>query len=174
MTTVPRTIFDLAPASTSQVVESCLRQCEFLRLYDSLSLWDLLERYPRHRGNRAIRTALSGLGESSGETHSRLEERFLVFLDAYRLPRPNLNVDLEVQGHRYKVDCLWPDQRLIVELDSWEAHGTRSAFQSDKSRDRRLLRAGYRTTRVTRHQLEHEATGLAADLRALLQPAPHA
>lgn len=172
VTTTPRTILDLAPVSTSQEVESALRRCEYLRLYDSLSLWDLMERYPRHRGNPAIRIALARLAESSGETHSRLEERFLVFLDAHRLPRPNLNIWLEAGGHRYKVDCLWPAQRLIAELDSWEAHGTPSAFQSDRSRARRLEAAGYRVTHVTRHQLETESEELAMDLRTLLRANP--
>lgn len=168
VTTVPRTIFDLAAVSSLQTVESALRQCEYLRLYDPLSLWDLVGRYPGHRGNRAARAALARLGETSGETQEGLEERFLAFLDEHRLPRPGFNVWLEVQGHRYKVDCLWPAQRLIAELDSWRAHGTRSSFQADKTRDRRLLRAGYKTTRVTWHQLDHEAELLAADLRDLL------
>ena len=169
VTTTPRTILDLAPESTPQVIETALRQCEYLQLYDSLSLWDLMERYPRHRGNPAIRTALARLEESSGETESPLEDRFLPFLDAHRLPRPNLNAWLEVDGHRYRADCLWPEAKLIAELDGWEAHGTRSSFQSDKTRDRRLLRAGYRTTRVTRQMLEHESGELAADLRELLK-----
>jgi len=172
VTTVPRTVFDLATASTPQVLESCLRQCEFLRLYDPLSLWDLMERYPRHRGNRATRIALARLEEAPGEVEEGLEEQFLSFLDAHRLLRPNLNAWLEVQGHRYKLDCLWPAQLLIAELDSWQAHGTRSSFQSDKSRDRRLLRAGYRTIRVTHQMLDHEAELLAADLRALLPTQP--
>jgi hypothetical protein len=169
VTSVPRTIFDLAAVSSPQTVESALRQCEYLRLYDPLSLEDLVGRYPGHRGIRAARAALSKLGESSGETEEGLEERFLAFLDRYDLPRPDFNVWLEVQGHRYKVDCLWAAQRLIAELDSWQAHGTRSSFQSDKARDRRLLRGGYRTTRVASRQLEHEAQSLAGDLRDLLQ-----
>lgn len=115
-----------------QTVESVLRQCEYLRLYDPLSLGDLVGRYPGHRGVRAARTALARLEESTGETEEGLEERFLAFVDRYELPRPDFNPWLEVQGQRYKVDCLWPAQRLIAELDSWQAHGTRSAFRSDK------------------------------------------
>lgn len=168
VTTVPRTNLDLAAASDAHVVESCLRQCEYLRLYDSLSLWDLLERYPGHRGNRAARTALGRLGEMPGETEEGLEERFLAFLDEYELPRPELNAWLEARGHRYKVDCLWRPQRLIAELDSWQAHGTRSAFRTDKSRDRRLLLAGYVTTRIADSHLTHEPDALADDLRRLL------
>jgi very-short-patch-repair endonuclease len=168
VTTVPRTNFDLAAISSAQTVESALRQCEYLRLYDPLFLGDLIERYPGHRANPAARAALVRLGETPGETEEGLEERFLVFLDEYRLPRPRFNVWLEVQGHRYKVDCLWPAQRLIAELDSWQAHGTRSAFQTDKSRDRRLLLAGYATTRITAHHLAQEPATLALDLRRLL------
>lgn len=168
VTTVPRTNLDLAVKSTPQEVESCLRQCEYLRLYDSLSLWDLVERYPGHRGNRAARTALARLGESPGETEEGLEEQFAAFLDAHDLLRPGFNAWLEAQGHRYKVDCLWREQRLIAELDSWQAHGTRSAFRTDKTRDRHLLLAGYVTTRIAQHHLIHEPTELAADLRRLL------
>lgn len=168
VTTVPRTNFDLAAVSDAHVVESALRQCEYLRLYDSLSLWDLLKRYPRHRGNRAVRTALARLEEAPGEVNEGLEERFLAFLDAHRLPRPELNAWLEAQGRRYKVDCLWRRQRQIAELDSWQAHGTRTSFQADKSRDRRLRIAGYATTRITDLQLKQEPAELAADLRVLL------
>ena len=124
MTTVPRTIFDLAGPADAHLVEACLRQCEYLRLYDRLSLWDLLERHPRQRGNGAVRTALAKLGEAPGEAEEGLEERFLVFLDAHGLPRPELNAWLEAEGHLYKADCLWRRQRLIAELDSWRAHLT--------------------------------------------------
>jgi very-short-patch-repair endonuclease len=169
VTSVPRTTFDLAATSNDpHLVENLLRQSEYRRLYDPLSLWDLLERYPGQRGSRAARTALASLGKGSGEADGTLEECFLAFLDAHRLLRPNLNVWLEVGGHRYKVDCLWPAQRQIVELDSWQAHGTHSAFHADRSRNRRLEAAGYRVTNLTWHHLEHEASELAADLRALL------
>ena len=167
-TTVPRTILDLAAISDTHVAESALRQAEFLRRYDALSLPALLRRHPGHRGSPAIRTALARVREAPGQTDSKLEERFLRFLDAHRLPRPRLNVWITAVGHRYKVDCLWPAKRQIVELDSWQAHGTRSSFQSDRSRNRRLEAAGYRVTHVTWHQLDHEASSLAADLRALL------
>jgi len=168
VTTVPRTILDLATVVKPPVVESALRQSEYLRRYDSLSLWDLLERYPGHRGNRAIRWALGRLEESSGHTQGRFEDRFLAFLARHSLPRPHFNVWLTVGTHRYRADCLWPRQRQIVELDSWQAHGTRSAFRNDKARDRRLAVAGYRTTRIAWSQLDDEPEEIAADLRTLL------
>jgi hypothetical protein len=168
VTTVPRTIFDLAAVASPQTVESAMRQSEYLRLYDSLSLWDLLDRYPGHRGVRAIRTALGRFGETSGAPRSTFEERFLAFLDRYALPRPELNVWLRIGGREIQVDCLWPAQREIVELDGWQAHGTRTAFRDDKARDRALRVAGYSITRIAWSQLDDEPEAIARDLRALL------
>jgi len=167
VTTVPRTIFDLA-AFSPQSIEPALREAEYLRLYDSLSLPDLLDRYPGHRGNRAVRAALERLKETPGRTRSTLEERFIAFLDRYELPRPHFNAWITVGADRFQVDCLWPDRRLIVELDSWSAHGTRTAFRQDKRRDRKLAVAGYTTTRIPWAALDDEPAAIAADLRTLL------
>lgn len=167
VTTVPRTIFDLA-ASSPQAVEPALRQAEYLRLYDALSLLDLLNRYPGHRGNRAVRAALARLAETPGLTRSTFEERFVAFLDLYGLPRPHFNAWITLGANRFQVDCLWPDRRLIVELDGWAAHGTRTAFRDDKARDRKLAVAGYTTTRIPWSALDDEPAQIAADLRHLL------
>lgn len=174
VTTVPRTIFDLAAGSPrrlaerAQAAESMLRQAEYRELHDSLSLPALLDRYPRRAGARAIRTALARRGESSGHTRSPLEERFLAFLDRHDLPRPQLNAWIDVGAASYEVDCLWPDQRQIVELDGWQAHGTRSAFRQDRTRDRRLQAAGYATTRLIWSQLTDEPAAISRDLRRSL------
>lgn len=158
----------MAAISRPEAVESMLREAEFRRLYDRLSLHHLLERYPRRRGSKAVRAALARVAERPGRIRSRLEERFLPLLDRYRLPRPRFNAWLEAAGERYQVDCLWPEACEIVELDGWEGHGTRSAFLDDKARERRLRAAGYGVTRIAWAQLEGEPEAIAADLRALL------
>jgi hypothetical protein len=170
VTTVPRTIFDCAAGGDVDLVEGLLRQAEYRKRWDVLSLPHLLDRYPRRRGCRTVRMALKRLEESpSGTAESRLEEKFLPFLCAYGLPIPRLNEWIELGGRRYKVDCRWPGTKEIVELDSWEAHGTRSAFREDRERDRRLRAAGYGLTRITWAQLEDEPAAVAADLRTLLR-----
>jgi very-short-patch-repair endonuclease len=55
-----------------------------------------------------------------------------------------------------------------VELDGWEGHSTRSAFQDDRARDRALKVAGYSVIHLTWNQLDDEPEAVAADLRALL------
>ena len=169
VTTVPRTIFDLAAVESADVVQNLLREAEFRRLWDRLSLWDLLERYPGKRGVRAVRIALGRLeSEPAGRKRSRLEERFAPFLRLHSLPLPRFNDWIVLEGKRYQVDCHWPDTDQIVELDGWEAHRTRTAFREDRARDRRLRVAGYSVTHLTWNQLDDEPDEIAADLRAIL------
>lgn len=169
VTSVPRTIFDCAGGGDVDLVERLLRQAEYRERYDPLSLPHLLDRYPRRRGCRTVKRALVRIEESpSGPAESPLEEKFLPFLRAYGLPIPRLNEWIVLGDKRCKVDCRWPGTKEIVELDSWEAHGTRSAFREDRERDRRLRVAGYGLTRISWAQLEDEPVAIAADLRALL------
>lgn len=57
----------------------------------------------------------------------------------------------------------------MVELDGFATHGTRAAFEDDRTRDRALQVAGYRVLRVTWRQLSTDAGTIAAQLRALLR-----
>lgn len=172
VTTVPRTIFDLAATSSAAEAESALRESEYLRLHDRLSLPHLLDRYPGHRGARAVRDCLARRRETPGRQRSWLEELFLPFLRRHRLPLPHLNAWVSAGERSYEVDCFWPDAKAVVELDGFAAHGTRAAFREDRARDRRLRVAGYGVTRIAPEQLEDEPEAIAADLLTLLYKRP--
>lgn len=103
-----------------------------------------------------------------GVTRNDLEERFVALIEAHSLPKPRLNADIAIRGRFFEVDCLWLDERLVVELDGRAVHGTNKAFEHDRERDRILLAEGWRVTRVTWRQLRDDASGVAADLRRLL------
>jgi very-short-patch-repair endonuclease len=145
-------------------LERAVNEAEVLRLTDPLSVPDLLARYPRRRGSRALRRALAAAG---APTRSELEARFLALLDRHGLPRPRVNARLQAGGEWMEVDCVWEDARVIVELDGYAAHGTRAAFERDRERDRALLAAGWRVLRITWRQLHDRPGRLAAELRAL-------
>jgi len=170
VTSVPRTIFDLAATEPDDVVENLLREMEFLELRDRLSLQDLVERYPRRRGIRRIRTALQRLKKDPpGKKKSRLEERFGSFLRNHDLPLPRFNDQIVIgNGKHFEVDCHWPGTNQIVELDGWQGHKTRTAFREDRARDRILHVHGYSVTHLTWNQLDDEPEAIASDLRALL------
>jgi len=168
-TSVHRTIFDLATTVSVDEVIAMIKEAEYLNLWDRLSLWDFLERYPGKRGSRNLRFALKRITEEpSSRKRSKLEERFAPFLRRYHLPLPRFNDWIFPGGNRYRVDCHWPQRRLIVELDGWQGHSSRSAFQDDRARDRALKVAGYSVIHLTWAQLDSEPAQIAADLRELL------
>jgi very-short-patch-repair endonuclease len=169
VTTVPRTVLDLAATSSLDQIEVAIRQVEYLRLYDRLSLLDLIERYPGRRGVARLRAALARIEALPvGRVRSPLETKFLPFLRRHRLPRPRLNDWIILGEKRFQVDCHWPGTGQVVELDSWQAHGSKSAFQEDRIRDRVLRAAGYEVTRISWRQLDDEPEEIASDLRQLL------
>jgi very-short-patch-repair endonuclease len=169
VTSVHRTIFDLAATVSADEVVAMIKEAEYLNRYDRLSLWDFLERYPGKRGSRKIRFALKRLKEEPpGRKRSKLEDRFAPFLRWHHLPLPRFNDLISLNGRNYEVDCHWPDTHQIVELDGWQGHSTRSAFRDDRARDRALQVAGYPVIHLTWNQLDDEPEAVAADLRALL------
>jgi very-short-patch-repair endonuclease len=169
VTSVHRTIFDLADAEDLDAVVAMIKEAEYLNRWDHLSLPDLLERYPGKRGSQKVRAALERLKEEPpGRKRSKLEERFAPFLRRHHLPLPRFNDSILLGAKRYRVDCHWTGTGRIVELDGWEGHRSRSAFRDDRERDRRLTAAGYTVTRLTWNQLDDEPEAVATDLRALL------
>jgi very-short-patch-repair endonuclease len=165
VTTPARTLFDLAAVVTEQQLRHALNEAEIRRLASPLSLDALIARHPRRKGTQALKSALD-TQRQTGETitKSRLERRFLELVDAHGLPRPKMNHPLGP----YEPDALWPEQRLVVELDSYGIHTTRQAFEQDRARDRALTLAGYRVVRITWRQLTTHADALAQQLRAML------
>ena len=162
-TTVARTLFDLAEVAPYEDLKKTTEAADRRNL---LRLRELEAVCERGRGRRALKPVRRLIAELAppNEGRSPLELRFSAFVRAHDLPTPVQNVD--VLGH--EVDALWPADKLIVELDSWEFHGHRAAFERDRTRDTKLMLAGYRTIRVTHLRLDREAEQLAAEIRQLL------
>jgi hypothetical protein len=162
-TTVPRTLFDLAAILDPRQLERAINEAEVLRLWDELSLDDLLHRHPRRPGTRNVRAALRQRRAGACLTKSDLEELFLNFADRAGLPRPETNVFIEGR----EVDCVWREQRLIIEVDGWETHRTRAAFERDREKSRVLQAAGWHCVPVTFLQLRDAPLEVARDVRRL-------
>jgi very-short-patch-repair endonuclease len=92
-----------------------------------------------------------------------LEGRFLALCRRHRLPRPVVNVRVGP----FTVDFLWPQRRLVVEVDGWEAHRTRSAFEADRERDTQLKLLGYEVVRFTWRQVSERPAHVASTLGML-------
>jgi very-short-patch-repair endonuclease len=68
----------------------------------------------------------------------------------------------------FVVDFLWFERRLVVEVDGWAAHQSRSAFEIDRSRDLKLKILGYEVIRFTWRQLTGSPADVAGAVRELL------
>jgi very-short-patch-repair endonuclease len=167
VTTVARTLVDLATTAPRRLVERALDQAEILRVFDAKALDDVLAR-ANGRGTRALRAALERHRDGPTLTRSELEEAFLALVDRAGLPRPRINA--RVCG--FEVDAYWPQHRLVVEVDSYHYHRSRRSFESDRRRDIALQAAGIRAARVTDRRIEQEPDGVASDLRTLVDSGP--
>ena len=70
---------------------------------------------------------------------------FPEFCARYGLPQPVINARV----HGYEVDAWFPEHRVAVELDGWEFHRDRGAFEHDRDKDAHLLQFGIETVRIT-------------------------
>jgi very-short-patch-repair endonuclease len=157
-TTSPaRTLLDLATQLDDRDLSRAVDEARVNRLASDRSLDEQFSRYPHHRGTAALRRAL---GEEPALTRSEAERRLLELIRKARLPPPQSNT--RVCG--YEVDLLWPDHRLIVEVDGYAFHSSRAAFERDRRRDAELQSHGYRVLRVTWRQITDETAELIAIL----------
>ena len=165
VTTATRTIFDLAAVEPRQRVERAINEAEFQQ--HVLDLPAMVVRHPRTPGVALVRQILAA--DDIPVTRSVLEELFLALVDELGLPRPRTNMRIQLPtGAWIEADCVWPDKRLIVELDGRTTHARKAAFKRDRRRDRALAAAGWRCVRVTWQDLHEDVAALAADLMTLL------
>jgi hypothetical protein len=158
MTSPARTLLDCAPNLTDKQLSRAVNDARRLLGMRPSHLDDVSRRFPRYPGARRLRPLLEIKG---GPIRSEWEDAFPAWCDQHRLPPPTMNAI--VVG--YEVDALFPAERVIVELDSWEFHKDRGSFESDRERDAATLAVGHVTVRITWERM----TAAEADrLRAIL------
>lgn len=172
VTSVPRTMFDLAGMLKERQVERAWNEMEVRGYTDALSVPDLLARYPGRKGSLVLSRLAGRKTLPVGITRNDFEEAFLALIDRHGLPRPRMNAHVALRGRFYEIDCFWEDERVAIELDGGEVHKTTKAFEDDRERDRILTAEGYTTTRITWHQLHDKTQEVAGDLRQILTPYP--
>ncbi len=163
VTSVARTLFDLAEVVDEDQLGYAFAEADRLRLLRMPELEAVYARFPRRRSIRPIRRLVE---EARAEELSRspLEDRVIELCRRYELPMPATNVD--VLGD--EVDALWPRERLIVEADSIAFHSHRAAFEGDRARDAKRQVEGYRVIRLTHRRLTREPAVVAGEIRRLL------
>jgi Transcriptional regulator, AbiEi antitoxin len=151
VTSVPRTLLDSAVDARPGEIDTMLERGEELRLFDLRAVDDLLDRAGTHPGRGPLGRAIA-LYRPPPFSRSGLERAFLGAVAATGLPQPATGFN--VAGH--ELDVYWVEERFAVELDVYETHGTRAAFERDHQRDEDLMLAGIEVMRVTGPRFERD------------------
>jgi hypothetical protein len=165
VTSVPRLLLDLAIRSRPDQVDRLLERAEELELLDLHAVEDVLDRAGGHRGRGRLRRALALYQPDPSFTRSRFEKQFRRRVIATGLPAPSMNFNYA----GYELDAYWPDLRFVVELDLFETHGTRAAFERDHVRQEELKLLWIEMIRVTRPRFHREPEAVMRNLATFLE-----
>jgi very-short-patch-repair endonuclease len=165
VTSVPRTLVDLAEDSTEREIERAVDEGITRRLVTPASITAAVQRLRGRRGASRLE-ALIKRDIEPAITRSEAEERLLALIRESGLPTPEVNA---IVG-QHVVDFVWRDRGLIAETDGYRFHSTRSAFERDRARDAELMAADFRVIRITWRQLDAEPLAIVARLAQALRP----
>jgi hypothetical protein len=163
VTALPRTLLALAATEPPWRLERVLEKAEERKLFDLGPVESLLARTVGHPGWGRLNRAIA-LYRTPAFTRSGVERRFLALVLKAGLPRP---ATCFVE-HGYELDVYWPEERFAVELDVFETHGTRAAFERDRLRQEDLKLAGIEMIRVTGPRLDREPRQVVERIARLL------
>lgn len=158
ITTVPRTLLDLAPRLSAPALTRACHEAWVHHRTTPDQINACIERNPHKPGTARLRRAVG-----ADVTLSDLEDAFVALLRAHRLPLPRTNIDRRGD----KVDCHWRHLDLTVELITFRYHATRRAFEQDVARRRRSSHIAY-----TYGDVMERSAATIADLRPRLAPQP--
>ena len=119
ITSVPRTLLDLAADVSPRALARAVREAVRLQLTTIAELADCLGRYRGRRGSRRLAAAVARYtGLPLERARSGAEVRALEVLRAAGRPLPRLNV--RIAGE--EADLSWSGRRLIIEIDGGPFH----------------------------------------------------
>jgi very-short-patch-repair endonuclease len=163
LTSPPRTILDLASELGSHDLERLVAEANYRQLASGPELRDQLECNPGKRGNATLRIVLD-LPGGPARTRSPAERRMLRLLREARLTGYGLNQRI----HGFEVDVLWRELAFAVEIDGYDGHSGRLAFERDRLKVATLKAQGLDVMPITPRQLRDDPDGVLARLvRAL-------
>jgi very-short-patch-repair endonuclease len=161
-------LFDLASLASPDELRCAIEEAQVLRVFKLPAIEELINRNRGHGGVARLRQGVEDLDPQTIHTRSSLERRFLALCRRAKLPNPDVNVPMRLEGHAFEADFVWRDAGVIVETDGRQFHDTASAFERDRVRDQHLILAGWRVLRCTWRQVVQEPLELAETLRTVL------
>lgn len=160
VTTIPRTLIDLAEVVPSVELDEAVHQAYRLGRWNTDAVALTLADHGGRNGTARLRRVMAETEPGKGFVRSKLERWLRRLCRTHGVPAPESNQVVE----GFEVDFLWRSERLIVEADGRASHLTPKAFERDHKRDRTLDRAGYRILRFTHRDITGTPDVVAADI----------
>jgi len=181
VTNATRTLVDLGAvvdrAAVERALESALRQHQTTvpRLRWRL---DAISRRGRP-GPPILRAVLDARPDGARPTANAMETRLLQILTDAGLPQPERQYPVSSakppgRGARQrKLDLAYPDLRVAIEFDGFDAHGTPTALRSDLARQNQVVLADWTVLRYTWADIwdEADAKRIVAEVTAAREKA---
>lgn len=166
VTTVPRTVIDLARALDFRagvvIADSALQQ----KLTSKKELRAVIDACPRWRG---VRRAAQVVDFADSRAESPLESLARVVFADCGLPTPELQVEIRDAEFIGRVDFLWREFRTIAEVDGAGKYDDRSRATRQLRRDKRLREAGYQVVHFDWKEINGDLGYVAASMRAAFE-----
>jgi very-short-patch-repair endonuclease len=128
-------------------------------------LWAALVRHPMIYGRRGLREAIR---EADPRSESPLESASRGLMLVARLPRPQLQRTVWLEGSTYRLDFLFADRKVVGEADGWGKLQSVEDLRAEKTREDALRRAGFTVVRWTSDEVWRRPDAMVSRLRAAL------
>jgi hypothetical protein len=148
VTSVARTLLDLAAVLKPSDLEVAVDRAERLGLFDLNAVVDVLNRANGRKGAKTLRSVVAAYRISTQKSVLEVDFKELI-ASAPRIRTPIFNALIDGETGTHEVDAYWPAERLAVQLDSFAFHRTRRDREKDAASDADLELAGERVTRLT-------------------------
>jgi predicted transcriptional regulator of viral defense system len=163
VTSLPRTLFDLAATEPKRELERAVDRAKRRNLLDLSAIDQMLQRRGRVPGAAQLRQVLA-LYRKPVFDRARSELLFLDAIEKEGERRPVLNTWVD----EWEIDAYWEAERFAVEVDGWETHGSREAFEKDRLRQEEMKLAGIDSIRISARRIETNPEQVAKRIRTLL------
>jgi very-short-patch-repair endonuclease len=163
VTALPRTLLDLAATTSPRRTWNAVDRAERRGILDLAAIDAMLKRRHGHRGAERLRKALA-IYREPGFYRARSERLLRRLVRKAGLQQPLINTWVD----RFEIDAYWKEERFAVEVDGWEAHRTRKAFEDDRLRQEEMKLAGIDVVRISARRIEQHPDEVGRHLALLL------
>ena len=158
-----RVALELSRSLDSGELENLVARARVELSVGEKAIWAVLDRSPGYPGAARLRAVMKQAG-GPAMTRAKSERLMLRLVRQTDLPPPAVNL----RTGRSEIDFLWQEARLAVEVDGYEFHHDRAAFERDRRRDAKMVASGWRVMRFTWRQIAEKPFTVVARIAQVL------